>query len=129
MTLSLHSWPHYIRDMFGCLASGGYAELCETEFKLFFDDGGYKKDCAVQEYMKLLLEAGQAAGITFPTRNDITKAMTQAGFMDMEVHVKRIHWGPWGKDDETKQLGSVMLAVLESGMEVGSVLESCVEKC
>lgn len=121
MTLSVKSWPHYVQDMFSCLAPGGYAELCETEYKLFFDDGGFQKDTAVQEYVKLLVEAGVAAGIVFPTRNDITKAMVQAGFVDLEIHTKRIHWGPWGKDDETKRLGSVMLAVLESGLEASLI--------
>lgn len=51
-------------------------------------------------------------------QNQISEALTEAGFADVKIHKYVVPWGAWPKDKKLKKIGHTMAANLETGIDV-----------
>jgi hypothetical protein len=101
-----------------CTLPGGYVEWAELGADVFSDDGSMSDDNAFKRSFDLVSkEALPKLGRLRPELPIMTKLLSEAGFLGLQVFSYKLPFGPWPKDKTQKRIGTMALLNMETGIE------------
>ncbi len=78
-------WPSLLRQAYRCCAPGGWVESCEVERGYRSDDGTVVAGSALEQFGRVLGEAGRRTGRGFEEGGVVVDAVRGAGFGEVVV--------------------------------------------
>jgi len=107
------------KEAYRCLKPGGYIENMEPSAVIESDDSSVSEDSAMAQWGKIFIEGGRKSGRTWTGVKDGVqeKAVTEAGFEDIQVHTFKVPIGGWQEDPKQKELGEFYHSIMERDME------------
>lgn len=115
----IRDWPAYTKSMFDNLVPGGVVQLHESQMAFPTDDDSLPKGGYLDRYITNFEKALDAAGLTDKT-DKLEGYLKDAGFVDVKVVTKKIPYGPWAKDKQTKVCFGPILVCLVKRLLIGS---------
>ncbi|KAI9838376.1 MAG: hypothetical protein M1819_005644 [Sarea resinae] len=120
MAGSILDWPRLARQCYENLNPDGWVEFQDFDLEVFSEDGSIPADNKVVEFYRLLLEACDKINRTASPGRHIKKWVEDAGFQNVQERVYKVPLGPWPKDPELKQIGSLNMLQFLDGLEAFS---------
>ncbi|GKT60197.1 methyltransferase domain-containing protein [Colletotrichum tofieldiae] len=110
-----------IRKAYKALEPGGWFEAGGFVLPLGCDDGTLVEGSPLRQWQELMVEAGDKIGRSIESPAKYTKAMDDAGFVD--ITVKKYIWplNSWPKDKKLKEIGKWHNVNLNLGLEALSL--------
>jgi hypothetical protein len=114
--------PGVLRRCYEHLKPGGYIEMQELWPPLRTDEppGAPEHASKVIEWTKLRLEAAAKIGIDQNIASQLPEALSEAGFVDVQVQDHKFPVGPWMEVQKMKDLGSTFLQLMQLSKMVSS---------
>ncbi|KAJ5305849.1 hypothetical protein N7508_004864 [Penicillium antarcticum] len=99
------------------LQPGGWIEQLEISHKFHSEDNSWPEHCHVKDWERLMTSAAAKSGRPLDLYHRFPSLIKQTGFVD--IHVEEAKWpvGPWPRDKQLKEAGSVNLGHWLTGME------------
>ncbi|KAJ6020026.1 hypothetical protein N7499_003325 [Penicillium canescens] len=127
------SWAIDVADMFpsatvrgvdlfpppslGSIRPGGWVEQLEMSPDFLSDDGCLPPDSLAANLGKTCVRAAAKSGRPMDLYYRCTELIEKAGFTDIHVHECKWPLGPWARDKQLKEVGTVNFAQWAAGME------------
>lgn len=81
------------------------------------DDGTYRTDSYVQQWLQLISEAAEEAGMDLQVARKIKDMLQEAGFIGVDEFRKKVPVGRWPKGQRTKYIGVLAGLISKSELE------------
>ncbi|CAG8057235.1 unnamed protein product [Penicillium salamii] len=91
------------------LRPGGWIELLELTADFQSEDNSWSEDCPLKGFMSLMKSAAAKTGRPLHLYHRCVEFVKSAGFLDIHEEVKKWPIGPWPRDDQLKEAGSLNL--------------------
>jgi hypothetical protein len=98
-----------------CTKPGGWIEHAELTSQIFSDDG--TEGPAFRKLIDMMQEGLKEIGRILPDREILVENIKKAGFVEVQLVVKRQPFGSWPKDPRMKRIGAMALLMAETGAE------------
>ncbi|KAK1970888.1 S-adenosyl-L-methionine-dependent methyltransferase [Colletotrichum sublineola] len=117
MTSSIRDWKKFFQQAYNGLAPGGYIELLEGHLRPECDDGTFKPDEVLSQWVDKIEECCKIFGQPFVDVPSLAPLLKEVGFVD--VTISKFKWpiNPWPKDPYYKELGAWCLENTLEGLE------------
>ncbi|CAG8365125.1 unnamed protein product [Penicillium salamii] len=91
------------------LRPGGWIELLELTADFQSEDNSWSQDCPLKGFMPLMKSAAAKTGRPLHLYHRCVELVKSAGFLDIHEEVKKWPIGPWARDEQLKEAGSLNL--------------------
>jgi len=112
---SISNWGHVLSEVYRCTKPGGWIEHAELTSQIFSDDG--TEGPAFRNLIDMMQEGMKKIGRILPDQEILVENIKKAGFVEVQLVVKRQPFGLWPKDPRMKRTGSMALLMAETGVE------------
>lgn len=106
-----------IQKSFDSMTPGGWIELQDGDWRPKSIDNSLE-GTALKRWFDLVIEGGGRMGRDMLKAPNFKNYLTEAGFVDVEVHIFQVPGNPWAKGRRAKQLGlystTVFLQIVDS---------------
>ncbi|KAJ5272492.1 hypothetical protein N7478_007617 [Penicillium angulare] len=99
------------------LEPGGWIEQVEVSAFLESDDGSIPEDSIIRSWGPRMTMSAERSGRSFGIMRTMRASMEEAGFVDVHVKNYKLPIGPWPKDKQLKEIGSINYYHWVDGME------------
>ncbi|KAK0377467.1 major facilitator superfamily transporter [Colletotrichum limetticola] len=106
-----------IQEIYDNLTPGGWFEAGGFVLPMGCDDGSVPEESALRRWHDLMAQAGEQCGRSIESPSKYTKAIEDAGFVD--IVTEKFIWplNTWPKDKRFKEIGRWMALNLDMGIE------------
>ncbi|KAI5843100.1 S-adenosyl-L-methionine-dependent methyltransferase [Morchella snyderi] len=118
---SIRSWPKYLEEMYKHTRPGGWIDVAELEGGIQTDDDSIPEKSFLATIMRLYGEALETSGLPQHVGRAMKKMVEEAGFVDVQLHVKKQPLGGWPKNPGLKKVGQYLQICCETGFEAYSM--------
>ncbi|KAJ6174503.1 hypothetical protein N7485_005240 [Penicillium canescens] len=105
------------RQCYESIHPGGWVEQLEMSPNFLSDDGSLPPDSLAANLGKICVRAAAKSGRPMDLYYRCTELIEKAGFTDIHVHECKWPLGPWARDKQLKEVGTVNFAQWAAGME------------
>ena len=109
--------PHYYQN----LQPGGWMEVKDLDLRLYSEDGSLRDDHALHRWYTKLNEGLERYGKSLRSGEELSTAMSQAGFENLAIARNPLPIGPWPRDTRLKTIGRYNFWQLWEDLEGGSL--------
>ncbi|KAK1658796.1 S-adenosyl-L-methionine-dependent methyltransferase, partial [Colletotrichum godetiae] len=106
-----------IQEIYDNLTPGGWFEAGGFVLPMGCDDGSVPEESALRRWHDLMAQAGEQCGRSIESPSKYTKAIEDAGFVDIVTHKFVWPLNTWPKDKRFKEIGRWMVLNLDMGIE------------
>ncbi|GME21989.1 methyltransferase domain-containing protein [Neofusicoccum parvum] len=117
---AISDWPTLVSNMFSRLKPGGWVELQGFDAHYKSDDGTFKPDAFLGQFVATIEEGCKKIGKEMYTGPTFERLLKDAGFVNVYVQMYKLPLGPWPKDKKMKEVGMLNLMQVLEGMEAFS---------
>ncbi|KAH6689653.1 S-adenosyl-L-methionine-dependent methyltransferase [Plectosphaerella plurivora] len=125
MSAGIWKWPELVKNVFGGLSTGGWAEFQDYDMRYYSEDGSLTKEHHTKKWIDTLLASAAKVGREPVPGVKLKEWVTDAGFVNVREEVFRMPIGPWAKDRDMKQVGQINLVQILEGLEAFSLRLLC----
>ena len=109
------------KQAYEALSPGGWFEIRETALPVQCDDGTLD-GTALLTWSEGMMKLSRLRGVNLDNPEKYRQWVEEAGFVNVQEHVKIHPISPWPKDDHLKQLGNWVQFSLGDGIESFSIV-------
>ncbi|KAF4999367.1 hypothetical protein FGRMN_2508 [Fusarium graminum] len=118
---AIADWNALFREAYEVTKPGGWLESCESEPMTHSDDGTITDDGSTALggiWDKIFIESGKITGCSLSVLSDNlqTKAMKEAGFVDIQEAIYKVPFGSWPSNRQLAEIGQYAKLSLESDL-------------
>lgn len=99
------------------LRPGGWIELLELTLDLQSEDNNWPQDCQLKEWYPLMRSAAEKSGRPLDLYDRCMDLVRDTGFVDIHEEIRKWPIGPWPRDKQLKEIGTVNLEHWLAGLE------------
>ncbi|PKS08174.1 hypothetical protein jhhlp_005450 [Lomentospora prolificans] len=125
MVGSIGDWPGLVKNIYGNLNPGCWAEFQDYDMQYRTDDGSLTDDHNTTIWLNLILGAARKVGRNPSPGPELAKWAKDAGFQNVVEKVFKMPIGPWPKDPHLKETGLINAAQVIDGLEGFSMRLLC----
>ncbi|KAJ5358162.1 hypothetical protein N7541_005320 [Penicillium brevicompactum] len=105
------------KQCYESLRPGGWIELLELTPDLQSEDNNWPQDCQLKEWYPLMRSAAEKSGRPLDLYDRCTDLVRDTGFVDIHEEIRKWPIGPWPRDKQLKEIGTVNLEHWLAGLE------------
>jgi hypothetical protein len=108
LTLGMHDWPRFFKQVWDNLEPGGWFETSETQFPMRRADGDEPKPSSLLQWSQHVYDAAKKAGIDAQASEKFSEQLAAQGFINIDRVDKPWPIRPWPKGEKYKYLGKLV---------------------
>ncbi|KAK9852255.1 hypothetical protein MYU51_008659 [Penicillium brevicompactum] len=105
------------KQCYESLRPGGWIELLELTLDLQSEDNNWPQDCQLKEWYPLMRSAAEKSGRPLDLYDRCMDLVRDTGFVDIHEEIRKWPIGPWPRDKQLKEIGTVNLEHWLAGLE------------
>jgi hypothetical protein len=117
MAMVLKDMPSTLAHAFDALRPGGYVELHELSGVPLCDDDSMRPDDALASLYDVAGKAWAKLGLDVLLPTKLGPMLAAAGFVNVELAVRKVPIGPWAKDRNLKEIGACQKVAVDELMQ------------